>query len=334
MPMSDLRTDDFDYELPDELIAEQPLQNRSGSRMLVVNRTENTIEHKHFSELKDYLTPEDLLILNDTKVIPARLFSNDGSIELVVVDRQSPTEWTCMVRPGKKMKVSRTVQIGATTGTVMAINPDGNRVIKWDSELNLDDHGKLALPHYMGRDAEPTDKERYQTVFANDDKEGAIAAPTAGLHFTPGVLENINHDFLTLHVGIGTFRPVKADFIKDHDMHSENYSLSQETANRINHCKKNGRLFAVGTTCTRVLESLGRENSHLTPCSGATDIFIYPPYEFKLIDGLLTNFHLPKSTLIMLVSAFAGKELTMQAYAEAVKEKYRFFSYGDCMLII
>jgi len=328
-----LRTDDFDYELPEELIADRPLDQREGSRMLIINRAAGTIEHKMFTDFASYLKPEDLLILNNTKVIPARLFSNDGGIELVVTNRLSPTEWVSMVRPGKKMKVGRTVQVGDSTGTVTEIREDGNRVIQWDKPVDLDEHGKLALPHYMGRDSDPDDRDRYQTVFA--EEEGAIAAPTAGLHFTPEVLEKINHDFLTLHVGIGTFRPVKVDLVQDHDMHSERYVLSQATADRINNCKANGgRTFAVGTTCTRVLESLGKKSSTLTAERGETDIFIYPPYDYKVVDCLLTNFHLPKSTLIMLVSAFAGKELVMEAYKQAVKEKYRFFSYGDCMLIL
>ncbi len=324
-----LRTDDFDYHLPEELIADRPLEQRSGSRMLVVNRAEGTIEHRLFKDFSSYLQPKDLVVLNNTKVIPARLFSNDGGIELVVTDRKTPTDWVCMVRPGKKMKVGRTVEIGDAVGTVLEILEDGNRLVRWDKVVDLDVHGKLALPHYMGRDSDVADRDRYQTVFA--DEEGAIAAPTAGLHFTPDLLQSIEHTFLTLHVGIGTFRPVKAVEIKDHDMHSERYVVTQETAERIN---GPGRTIAVGTTCTRVLESLGRESAELTAASGETDIFIYPPYDFKVVDGLLTNFHLPKSTLIMLVSAFAGKELVMEAYRQAVEEKYRFFSYGDCMLIL
>lgn len=325
----DLRTDDFDYDLPEELIADRPLENREESRMLVVDRAAGTIEHRMFAEFSSYLNPSDLVVLNNTKVIPARLFSNDGGIELVVTDRVTPTEWICMVRPGKKMKPGREVKVGESTGKVVEILEDGNRMIRWDKEVNLDVHGKLALPHYMGRDSDVADRDRYQTVFA--EKEGAIAAPTAGLHFSPQILKDINHDFLTLHVGIGTFRPVKADFIKDHEMHSERFVLTQETAEKIN---QSSRTIAVGTTCTRVLESLGREQPSLTAAHGGTDIFIHPPYDFKIVDGLLTNFHLPKSTLIMLISAFAGKELVMEAYKQAVEEKYRFFSYGDCMLIL
>ncbi len=322
-------TTDFDYHLPDELIASRPLEDRSSSRMLVVHRDTGLIEHKMFTDFPEYMSEEDLLILNDTKVIPARIFSNDEGIELVVTDRISDTLWDCMVRPGKKMKVGRTVEVGEATGTVIEIRDNGNRLIQWDRPLDIHDHGSLALPHYMGRDSDNTDIDRYQTTFAKE--EGAIAAPTAGLHFTPDMLQNLNHDFLTLHVGVGTFRPVKAEKITDHEMHSERYVLAGTTAEKINQAKS---VTAVGTTCTRVLESLGRENSQLDECSGATDIFIYPGFEFKVVDRLLTNFHLPKSTLIMLVSAFAGKELTMEAYRKAVEGKYRFYSYGDCMLLL
>lgn len=324
-----LRTDDFDYHLPDELIADRPLETRTASRMMVIHRDSGIIEHRHFSDIHEYFTPADLIVLNNTKVIPARVFSNDGTIELVVTDRLSPTEWVCMVRPGKKMKVGRSLTVGDSTGTVLEIKENGNRLIQWDRPLDIHQHGSLALPHYMGRDSDTNDLDRYQTVFA--EQEGAIAAPTAGLHFTPDILQTLQHAFLTLHVGIGTFRPVKAELIKDHDMHSERYSVSQQTAQAINAAP---RVTAVGTTVTRVLESLGSEQSELTASQGETDIFINPGFQFKVIDQLLTNFHLPKSTLIMLVSAFAGRELTLEAYRQAVAERYRFYSYGDCMLII
>ena len=324
-----LRTDDFDYHLPEELIANRPLENRVGSRMLVIHRDSGKIEHRNFSDIHEYFTPDDLLVLNNTKVIPARVFSNDGCIELVVTDRPSPQLWECMVRPGKKMKPGRTIAVGDAIGTVIEVLENGNRLIEWDKFVDIHKHGSLALPHYMRRDSDDADLERYQTVFA--EEEGAIAAPTAGLHFTPEVLSEIDHTFLTLHVGIGTFRPVKAELIQDHDMHSERYSVSRATAERINQAK---RVTAVGTTCTRVLESLGRESSTLSESKGDTDIFIYPGFEFKIVDRLLTNFHLPKSTLIMLVSAFAGKDLTLKAYKEAVENEYRFYSYGDCMLIL
>lgn len=323
------RTDDYDFTLPDELIADRPLEQRMNSRMMVIHRDTGEIEHKNFSDITDYIGTEDRLVLNDTKVIPARVFSNDGTIELVVVEQLSATKWVSMVRPGKKMKVGREVHVGEALGRVLEILEDGNRVIEWDQAIDLDEHGKLALPHYMGRDSDVEDRERYQTVYAKN--KGAIAAPTAGLHFTPEILDDIPHTFLTLHVGIGTFRPVKAELIKDHEMHSEKYVISENTADEINQAE---RVIAVGTTCTRVLESVVGEDKKIEACSGATDIFLHPPYRFKRVDALLTNFHLPKSTLIMLVSAFGGKDLILKAYEEAVREKYRFFSYGDCMLIL
>ncbi len=322
-------TSDFDYYLPDELIASRPLEVRCGSRMMVIHRDSGKIEHRMFTDFPQYMTADDLLILNDTKVIPARVFSNDGGIELVVTDRISDTLWECMVRPGKKMKLGRTVEVGDGSGKVIEILENGNRLIEWNHAMDIHEHGSLALPHYMGRDSDGADLDRYQTTFARE--EGAIAAPTAGLHFTPEMLEKFNHDFLTLHVGVGTFRPVKAEKITDHEMHSERYSLSAQTAENINSAP---RVTAVGTTCTRVLESLGRENPKLQACAGETDIFIYPGFKFTIVDRLLTNFHLPKSTLIMLVSAFAGKDLIMEAYRQAVEQKYRFYSYGDCMLIL
>jgi len=324
-----MRTKDFDYYLPEELIASKPLEDRSSSRMIVVHRDSGKIEHRIFADFPEYMQPEDLLILNDTKVIPARLFSNDGSIEIVVTDRLNDTEWDCMVRPGKKMKIGRTIEVGDAIGNVTAIQENGNRLIQWDKPLNIHKHGSLALPHYMGRDSDNADLDRYQTTFARE--EGAIAAPTAGLHFTPEMLAKLNHDFLTLHVGVGTFRPVKAEIITDHEMHSEKFALSSDVAEKINSAP---RVTAVGTTVTRVLESLGRENPQLTAHTGETDIFIYPGFSFNVIDRLLTNFHLPMSTLIMLVSAFAGKKLILEAYKQAVAEKYRFYSYGDCMLIL
>lgn len=322
-------TKDFDFHLPEDLIASRPLEDRSASRMIVVHRDSGKIEHRMFKDFPEFMQPDDLLILNDTKVIPARLFSNNGEIEIVVTDRLSTTEWDCLVRPGKKMKVGSTIEIGDVIGKVLSIQENGNRLIQWNKPLDIHQHGSIALPHYMGRNSDVKDLERYQTTFARE--EGAIAAPTAGLHFTPEMLSQLNHDFLTLHVGVGTFRPVKAENILDHEMHSEKFTLSESTAQKINSTPK---LTAVGTTVTRVLESLGRENTNLQARSGATDIFIYPGFEFKIVDRLLTNFHLPMSTLIMLVSAFAGKELIMEAYKEAVAEKYRFYSYGDCMLIL
>ncbi len=328
-----LRTSDFHYDLPEELIASRPLAERAASRMLVIHRDSGKIEHRMFRDLPEYLQPDDLFVLNDTKVIPARVFSDDGKIELLCLDRLSPREWRCLVKPGRKMREGKTVTVGGTIGTVAEVFDNGDRLIRWETALDLDAHGHLALPHYMGREDEIADKERYQTVFARE--EGAIAAPTAGLHFTPDLLEKLPHDFLTLHVGVGTFRPVQVDTPEEHVMHSERFRLTEQTAKRVNEA---GRVVAVGTTVTRVLEHLGRrsggkrlleEDQH-----GETDIFIFPPHEFRVVGGLLTNFHLPESTLIMLVSAFAGRELVMEAYREAVREHYRFYSYGDCMLLV
>ncbi|MCP5537829.1 MAG: tRNA preQ1(34) S-adenosylmethionine ribosyltransferase-isomerase QueA [Akkermansiaceae bacterium] len=328
-----LKTTDFDYHLPGELIASRPLDDRAASRMMVIHRGTGNIEHRMFADFPGFLLPDDLVVLNNTKVTPARFFSNDGNIELVCTHKLSALEWECLVRPGKKMKPGRTVEIGESTGTVAAVLENGNRIIRWDRAVDEETHGRLALPHYMNRESDVADRDRYQTTFARE--EGAIAAPTAGLHFTPEILSKINHAFLTLHVGVGTFRPVKAEYIKDHQMHAERYHLSQETADRINAAKQSGRVIATGTTCTRVLESLAHDTFklQLSAASGETDIFISPPYDFKVVDCLLTNFHLPQSTLIMLVSALAGRELILEAYAKAVEEKYRFFSYGDCMLI-
>ena len=323
-----MQTSDFHYDLPEELIASRPLENRDGSRMMLVNRATGEITHHHFHEFAELLPPDHLLVLNDTKVIPARLFSNDEKIELVRTNATDPHHWWCLVRPGKKMKPGRTVKVGGSTGTVLQTNEKGERLIQWDTPPDLEEHGHLALPHYMEREADKADRDRYQTVYAKED--GAIAAPTAGLHFTPEVLANLDHTFLTLHVGVGTFRPVKADDPSEHEMHSERYHLDAEAAGKINAAKK---IAAVGTTVTRVLEHLARDRK-IAECSGETDIFIYPPYEFKTIDTLLTNFHLPCSTLMMLISAFASRELVLEAYAKAVEEKYRFYSYGDCMLIV
>ena len=321
-----LRTQDFDYHLPQELIAARPLAERAASRMLVLHRDSGRIEHRMFRDLPNYLRPDDLVVLNDTRVIPARVFADDGKTELLCLDRLSPLEWRCLVKPGKRMKPGHTIRIAGSTGTVVEVYENGDRLIRWDTPLDLETHGHLALPHYMGREDEPVDRERYQTVFARE--EGAIAAPTAGLHFTPELLAEIPHAFLTLHVGVGTFRPVSVDLVADHVMHSERYAISADTAEKVNAA---GRVVAVGTTVTRVLESIGRP---VTEQRGATDIFIHPPHRFGVVGGLLTNFHLPQSTLIMLVCAFAGQEQVMEAYRQAVEERYRFFSYGDCMLLV
>ncbi|PAW63200.1 MAG: tRNA preQ1(34) S-adenosylmethionine ribosyltransferase-isomerase QueA [Verrucomicrobiia bacterium Tous-C4TDCM] len=328
-----LRTSDFHYDLPEELIASRPLPERAASRMLVIHRDSGKIEHRMFRDFPEHLRSDDLLVLNDTKVIPARVFSDDGKIELLCLDRLSPLEWRCLVKPGRKMREGKTVTVAGTTGTVVEVFENGDRLIRWEAPVDLDAHGHLALPHYMGREDEIADKERYQTVYARE--EGAIAAPTAGLHFTPELLEKLPHDFLTLHVGVGTFRPVQVDTPEEHVMHSERYRLTEATAKRVNEA---GRVIAVGTTVTRVLEQLGERGGDKRLLEkdqhGETDIFIYPPHEFRVVGGLLTNFHLPESTLIMLVSAFAGRELVMEAYREAVRERYRFYSYGDCMLLV
>ena len=329
-----LRTRDFHYELPEELIASRPLEERSASRMMVVNRDSGEIEHRMFRDLPGYLGPGDLLVLNDTKVIPARVLSDDGKIELLCLNRLSPTEWRCLVRPGRKMRAGRSVTVGGIAGTVAEVFDNGDRMIRWAAPMDLDRHGHLALPHYMKREDEMSDRDRYQTVFARE--EGAIAAPTAGLHFTPGMLATLPQEFLTLHVGVGTFRPVQVEKPEEHEMHSERYLLREAVARRVNEAE---RVVAVGTTVTRVLEHLGKRaeaGRRLTEAAqeGETDIFIYPPYRFRVAGGLLTNFHLSESTLIMLVSAFAGRELVMEAYREAVRERYRFYSYGDCMLLL
>lgn len=326
-------TADYDYHLPDELIASRPADDRAASRMLVVHRATGRIEHRMFREFPSFLTPGDLLVLNDTKVIPARVFSDDGRIELLCLDRPGPLEWRCLVRPGKRMKPGRRVTVGGIAGTVAEVFDNGDRLIRWDAEIDLHRHGHLALPHYMNRPDDATDVERYQTVFARE--EGAIAAPTAGLHFTPELLAGMPHAFLTLHTGVGTFRPVSAERITDHVMHAERFAIDAATAERINSAE---RVIAVGTTVTRVLESLRPETPGLRirpgDHRGETSIFIHPPQRISTINGLLTNFHLPQSTLLMLVSAFAGRERVLEAYRQAVAERYRFYSYGDCMLLI
>jgi S-adenosylmethionine:tRNA ribosyltransferase-isomerase len=327
------RTEDYDYDLPQELIATHPLADRAASRMLVVHRAEGRIEHRMFREFPQFIGADDLLVLNDTRVVPARFFSDDHKTELLCLDHLSSCDWRCLVRPGKRMKTGSVVIVGGSRGEVVEIFENGDRLIRWDSPPDIGKHGHLALPHYMGRDDEAADRERYQTVFARE--EGAIAAPTAGLHFTPEILQVLPHAFLTLHVGVGTFRPVKAEVIADHVMHSEKFVVSAETARRINRA---GRVFAVGTTVTRVLETLARDaaGSRIPECeqAGETDIFLHPPHRFMAVDALLTNFHLPQSTLIMLVCAFAGRDLALDAYHQAVAEKYRFYSYGDCMLLV
>ena len=322
-------TVDFDYHLPPELIASEPLPDRAASRMMVVNRATGQVEHRSFAELPGFVREGDLFVLNDTRVVPARFFSSDGTREVLRLEALTPLRWRCMIRPGKKFRLGSKVAIGEATGQVVDILENGERILEFDRAVDVGRHGHLALPHYMERDDRESDRERYQTVFARE--EGSIAAPTAGLHFTPEVLTKIPHAFVTLHVGVGTFQPVKAERVEDHVMHSESYSLSEESAARIREAK---RVIAVGTTAARVLESVHREHGTLKAGSGETRIFIHPPHEFQVVDALLTNFHLPKSSLIMLVSALAGRDLVMRAYREAIEQRYRFYSYGDCMFIV
>ncbi len=328
-------TRDYDYPLPDGLIASHPPADRAASRMLVLRRATGRVAgHRMFRDIREYIEPGDLWLFNDTRVIPARVICDDGKSELLCLDRTGPTTWRCLVRPGKRFKPGRALAVGGIPGTVAAIVENGDRIIEWESPVDLEKHGSLALPDYMGRAEVAADHERYQTVFARH--EGAVAAPTAGLHFTPEILAGIPHAFLTLHVGVGTFRPVRVDDVRDHVMHTERYRLSAATAAAINVAR---RVVAVGTTVARVLEAVARlapAGCRVPPAghAGETDIFIRPPYEFRATDALLTNFHLPRSTLLMLVSALAGREATLAAYHEAVAEQYRFYSYGDCMLIV
>jgi S-adenosylmethionine:tRNA ribosyltransferase-isomerase len=321
-----LLTSDYDYLLPEELIARHPLPQRDASRMMVLHRAEQRIEHRIFTDFPSYLRAGDLVVLNDTRVIPARAYSDDGKIELLFLEAIGDRTWKCLVKPGKKMRIGASAVVAGNRGTVTEIYPEGERLIAFERPVDLDAAGHIPLPHYMGREADASDTERYQTVFART--RGAVAAPTAGLHFTPEILASIPHAFLTLHVGVGTFRSVQADDITSHSMHAERFAVSPAAAKAINAAH---RIVAVGTTTTRVLETLGRP---IVPQEGTTDIFLHPPYQFRVIGALLTNFHLPKSTLLMLISAFAGREFVLRAYAEAIRERYRFFSYGDCMLIV
>ena len=323
------RTDDFDYDLPEELIAAHPLVERSAARMMVINRKSGEISHHMFRDFPSYVHSEDLCVLNNSRVVPARFFSDDGKIELLRLAEPEPMVWHCLGKPGKRLRVGNTVHVAGIVGRVEDVIEGGGRKIRWDGPIDIHRHGKLALPHYMGREEELADRSRYQTVYAGP--EGSVAAPTAGLHFTPEILKVIPHTFVTLHVGIGTFRPVKVENIEEHVMHSESYALSAEAAAAITNAR---RVIAVGTTSARVLESCAAKAWPLVPGVGETAIFIRPPYEFRCVGALLTNFHLPKSTLIMLVSALAGRELILEAYRQAVAERYRFFSYGDCMLIL
>ncbi len=336
---------DFDYDLPEELIAQDPLEDRSSSRLMVLDKKTGEVSHHVFKEIVKYLRPGDCLVLNNTKVIPARLFGvKEGTmakIEILLLKRRQNDVWETLVKPGKKAKPGTKIIFGdgLLTGEVIDVVDDGNRLIQFSYEgifeEILDKLGQMPLPPYITHQLK--DKNRYQTVYAKYD--GSAAAPTAGLHFTKELLQQVKDKGIdiaevTLHVGLGTFRPVKVDNVLDHHMHSEFYMVSQEAADKINNAKKNGgRIISVGTTSTRTLEAASDENGMLKECSGWTDIFIYPGYRFKVIDCLITNFHLPQSTLVMLVSALAGREHVLNAYKEAVEERYRFFSFGDAMFI-
>jgi S-adenosylmethionine:tRNA ribosyltransferase-isomerase len=317
---------DYYYELPPELIANRPAPNRDGSRMMVVHRATGTIDHRAFRDFPTYLREGDLVVLNDSRVIKARLLAEPLGIEIFLLENLGGTHWKCLCKPGRKLRIGTRIPIAGTFANVLEILPGGERIMAFDSPPDLEIHGHIPLPPYFKRAADESDDERYQTVYATNP--GSVAAPTAGLHFTPEVLATIPHTFLTLHVGAGTFLPVKSERIEDHDMHSENYSLSPAATDSMNAAR---RLVAVGTTVTRVLES--QPPGEIQATSGSTRIFIHPPYEFRHTGALLTNFHLPESTLLMLVSAFAGRELIRAAYSEAIRERYRFYSYGDCMLI-
>ena len=367
------RLSDYDYALPRELIAQRPLERRQDSRMMVLHRAEHKIEHRQFGDLKTFLRPGDLLVLNDTRVLAARRFSDDGAVEFLFLERLGPTRWKCMVNPGRKMRVStsvtiegvclrveevtpegerigptrwkcmvtpgRKMQVGATATIddvclrVEKITADGERIVAFDQDVDVYTGGSMPLPPYVNRPSDEADAARYQTVFAREP--GAVAAPTAGLHFTSEILSEIPHTFVTLHVGPGTFLPVRAENKSEHRMHAERFFIWPQAADKINNAQG---IVAVGTTAMRVLETATRNNKlpsrQVEPQSGETDVFIYPPFTFRVVDALLTNFHLPRSTLLMLVSAFAGREFILRAYEEAIHERYRFYSYGDCMLIL
>jgi S-adenosylmethionine:tRNA ribosyltransferase-isomerase len=320
---------DYDYHLPRGLIAQRPAERRDDSRMMVLHRDTQTIEHRQFHDLKTFFQPGDLLVLNDTQVLPARRFSDDGVIEFLFLERLGPLRWKCLVSPGRKMRIGATVKIDNVTLCVDKITPEGERIVVLDKDIDLYSGGSMPLPPYIRRDSNIEDAARYQTVFAH--APGALAAPTAGLHFTSEILNEIPHTFVTLHVGTGTFLPVRSENVAEHRMHAERFSISPSAAGRINSA---GRIVAVGTTVVRVLESAERTDGNLVGQEGSTDIFVYPPYQFRSVDVLLTNFHLPRSTLLMLVSAFTGREFLLRAYRQAIRERYRFYSYGDCMLIL
>ena len=343
--MDGLKTSDYYYELPQELIAQDPLEDRSSSRLMVLDKETGAVSHHVFREITSFLNPGDCLVLNNTKVIPARLMGvreeTGGAVEVLLLKRHAGDVWECLVKPGKKARPGTRLAFGEGLlhAQVEDVVEDGNRLIRffYDGiwEEVLDRLGEMPLPPYITHKLQ--DKNRYQTVYAKF--EGSAAAPTAGLHFTPELLKEIQDmgvdlAYVTLHVGLGTFRPVKVENVKEHHMHSEYYQVNAEAAEKINRAKENGnRVICVGTTSCRTVESASDENGHLEECCDNTDIFIYPGYRFKVLDALITNFHLPESTLVMLVSALAGREHVLAAYEEAVKERYRFFSFGDAMLI-
>lgn len=340
-----MKTSDFYYDLPKELIAQTPVEPRDSSRLMLLDRNTGEIDHKHFYDIIDSLNPGDLLVANDSRVLPARIYGikdeTGARVEFLLLRQITGNRWETLCKPGKKAKegASFTFGDGLLKATVAEVKDDGNRIVDFECDENffstLDKIGQMPLPPYITEELK--DKERYQTVYSHE--LGSAAAPTAGLHFTKELMQRIkdkgvNIAYVTLHVGLGTFRPVKVDDVTKHKMHSEHYEIPQETAKLINETKKSGgRVIAVGTTSCRTLESVASFYGEIKPCEGFTDIFIYPGYEFKVLDGLITNFHLPESTLIMLVSAFAGYDNVMNAYKTAVEEKYRFFSFGDAMFI-
>ena len=340
-----MKTSDFYYDLPKELIAQDPLEDRSSSRLLHLSMKDGSMEHRHFTDILDYLNEGDCLVINDTRVIPARLYGHKEEtgalIEILLLKRRENDIWECLVKPGKKARPGAKITFGdgILKGEIIDIVDEGNRLIQFHYdgifEEILDQLGEMPLPPYITHKLK--DKNRYQTVYAKHT--GSAAAPTAGLHFTPELLKQIEEKGIdiarvTLHVGLGTFRPVKVDDILEHHMHSEFYHIDAEAAEKINRAKDNGgRVICVGTTSCRTVESAADENGRLRECSGWTEIFIYPGYKFKILDALITNFHLPESTLIMLVSALAGREHVLNAYQEAIRERYRFFSFGDAMFI-
>jgi S-adenosylmethionine:tRNA ribosyltransferase-isomerase len=324
--MSGLVSDYF-YDLPQELIATRPAARRDASRMLVLHRSDGRIEHRHFRDFPEFLRSGDLVALNDSRVIKARLLTEPRGIEIFLLNALGDTRWQCLVRPGRKLQPGVRVPIAGTVAEIAEVLPDGERIVVFDAPPDLEKYGHMPLPPYFKRAADADDNERYQTIFAAPP--GSVAAPTAGLHFTPEMLVGLPHTFLTLHVGAGTFLPVKTTHLADHPMHEEAYTIGPAAAAALNAA---GRIVAIGTTVARMLES--QPPGPILPVSARTRIFIRPPYSFRHTGALLTNFHLPGSTLLMLVCAFAGREATLAAYRQAIQERYRFYSYGDCMLLL